>query len=96
MRLRDYIYALATGGGLGLAWGAAERALVYKAFFKDNGLLGGKSVVMCTRHPGHGLLMWSNGDLQCYNCGKEKYSGKYKKKFEYWSPEGSRKEWYIT
>lgn len=38
-------------------------------------LLDGKKI-MCSTHPGNGLLLWNNGDAQCYECGKKKYGEK--------------------
>ncbi len=72
----NIIKAIVFGGGLGLSWAAVEKALVYKAYFQPVGFAGRKNTIMCTKHPGNGLLMWSNGDLQCYDCGVKKYKNK--------------------
>lgn len=32
------------------------------------------SMVGCVKHPGNGLLMWSDGKLRCYKCGMEEFS----------------------
>lgn len=64
---------LAIGAGAGVSWSAFQKFLLYKGWFASkNGFTG--SSVMCVKHPGNGLLMWSNGDLQCYKCGQIKYS----------------------
>lgn len=32
----------------------------------------GTKMVGCRKHPGNGLLLWSDGTLDCYKCGQEK------------------------
>lgn len=32
-----------------------------------------KPVVMCVKHPGYGLLPWSNGEYWCFECGMERF-----------------------
>ncbi len=70
--INKVLIAVGIGAGLGFAWSAAERALVYKAWFVAKRAKSG-TLVSCVKHPGMGLLMWSNGDLQCYHCGQAKY-----------------------
>ncbi len=73
-RVAETVVALGVGAGAALAWHAFNKVLVYKAYF-------GKSVwdrpktIMCTRHPGCGLLLWTDGSLRCWYCGQEKYAG---------------------
>jgi hypothetical protein len=38
-----------------------ERVVVYEG------------IIMCTKHPGNGLLLWSDGSMLCHTCGMDKY-----------------------
>lgn len=51
----------------------AVNKTVHDAYLLNDGKrLGG--MMPCTRHPGNGLLMWSDGNLRCYRCGQEQFA----------------------